>query len=150
MRSCENIRWASFVFIVYSIARSTNSFDVLVGSASTLDSSFVIYTRSNRIPMVSQLRMPTLLRYFSLGSGSNPLIIFLSVLPGVNTGPSCWGINWSADAILSVNDVTAKVISPFLGLVISKPRKSLGGLNLHWKYFANSSFNFFTAIGWPS
>ena len=81
---------------------------------------------------MSQLRLPTFDRYVSLVSKFSPRIILISVRPGVMIGYG-HGVTDMALSIFVVKVVIESVVVPGMLVVMSRPRKSWGGLNLHLK-----------------
>ena len=74
------------------------------------------------------MRLPTLDLYVGSGDGSSPLMIFLSVLPGVMIGVDCGTLKVSCNFVL--NFFIERMIVPLSLCSMSSPMKSLGLENL--------------------
>ncbi len=121
-----NSRNASFVCVTYCSVRSSRSTAIFVGSWRTRE---VI---SYLIPMMVHIRLPTLDLYVGSDEGTSPLMIFLSVLPGVKMEADCVTLKVYFNFVANV--CIESVIVPLSWCVMSRPIKSLGLVNLNFFY----------------
>ena len=112
--------------------RARISCAICVGSCSTLDSSFTVYIMSYLIPIVAHIKEPTLDRYALSGSTSCPRMIFLSVRPGVKIVGLSGILKFSCNFFVKV-DIDSCIVPFSTSCFTSRPRKSLGKLNLESK-----------------